>query len=71
MKRSIVLVLLALIALTAWCRVPPQERRGQIDHASLQGIRVYAYRDWQSVGFSPVSRVKTSWEVLPHAYGNQ
>jgi hypothetical protein len=50
MKRSILFVLLALIALIAWCQVPPQEKQGQIEHSDLDGIRIYAYRDWQSTG---------------------
>ena len=50
MKRSILFVLLALIALTAWCQVPPQEKQGQIEHSALDDIRIYAYRDWQSTG---------------------
>ena len=50
MKRSILYVLLALIALSAWCRVPPQEKQGQIAHSMLDDIRIYAYRDWQSTG---------------------
>jgi hypothetical protein len=50
MKRSILFVLLALVALTAWCRIPPQEKRGQTEHSALDDIRIYAYRDWQSTG---------------------
>jgi hypothetical protein len=50
MKRSILFVLLALIALTAWCQVSPQEKQGQIEHSALDDIRIYAYRDWQSTG---------------------
>jgi len=50
MKTSFVLALLALIALLAWCGVPREATRGAIDHASLNQIRIYAYRDWQSTG---------------------
>jgi len=50
MKRPIVWVLLTLVALSGWCSIPPQEKGGQLDHASLQTIRIYAYRDWQSTG---------------------
>lgn len=50
MKRSILFVLLAIVALTAWCAVSPQEKRGQIEHTALNDIQIYAYRDWQSTG---------------------
>jgi hypothetical protein len=50
MKGTIVLALLALVALLAWCSVPREATRGAIDHASLNQIRIYAYRDWQSTG---------------------
>ena len=48
MKRSLVLVLLALTALAGWCSISPEEKRGQVEHASLDSIRIFAYRDWQS-----------------------
>jgi hypothetical protein len=50
MKRSILWTLLALVALAAWCNVPPGERQGQVEHSALDDIRIYAYRDWQSTG---------------------
>jgi hypothetical protein len=50
MKRSILFVLLALIALSAWCQIPAQEKQGQVQHSMLNDIRIYAYRDWQSTG---------------------
>ena len=50
MKGSIVLALLALVALLAWCSVPREATRGVVDHESLNQVRVYAYRDWQSTG---------------------
>jgi hypothetical protein len=50
MKRSILWVLAALIALIGWCGVPREATRGTIDHGSLHEIRIYAYRDWQSTG---------------------
>ena len=50
MKRSIVFALLALIALTGWCSIPQEEKRGQVEHASLDSIQIFAYRDWQSTG---------------------
>jgi hypothetical protein len=48
MKRSILFVLLSLVALTAWCNVPQQEKQGRVEHSALNDIRIYAYRDWQS-----------------------
>jgi hypothetical protein len=48
MKTSFALALLALVALLVWCSVPREATRGAIDHASLNQIRIYAYRDWQS-----------------------
>ena len=50
MKRSILWVLTALIALIGWCGVPREATRGQIEHGALHDIRIYAYRDWQSTG---------------------
>ena len=50
MKRPMVFVLLTLIALTGWCSIPQQEKRGQVEHASLDRIQIFAYRDWQSTG---------------------
>jgi len=50
MKRSILWVLAALIALIGWCGVPREATRGQIEHGALNEIRIYAYRDWQSTG---------------------
>ena len=50
MRRSILWALLALVALAAWCRVPPQDKEGQSEHSALNDIRIYAYRDWQSTG---------------------
>jgi hypothetical protein len=50
MKGTIVLALLALVALLAWCSVPGEATRGVVEHASLNPTRIYAYRDWQSTG---------------------
>jgi hypothetical protein len=50
MKRSIVLVLLTLVALVGWCSIPTEEKRGQVEHSSLDNIQIFAYRDWQSSG---------------------
>jgi hypothetical protein len=50
MKTSFPLALLALVILLAWCSVPREATRGAIDHASLNPIRIHAYRDWQSTG---------------------
>ena len=50
MKGTVVLALLALIALLAWCSVPREATRGVIEHERLQGIRIHAYRAWQSTG---------------------
>jgi hypothetical protein len=48
MKRSILFALLAVVALLGWCSIPQEKKRGQVEHTSLESIRVYAYRDWQS-----------------------
>lgn len=74
MKRSILYVLLALVALTAWCRVPSQEREGQIEHSALNDIRIYAYRDWQSTGLRVQQgdmlnlEAEGSWLYTPDEY---
>jgi hypothetical protein len=52
MKKSIILVLLALIAAIGWCSMPQAEKSGQIYHDALNRIRIYAYRDWQSTSVS-------------------
>ena len=74
MKRSILFVLLALVALIAWCQVPPQERESQIEHSALDDIRIYAYRDWQSTGVRVhpgdvlTLKAEGSWLYTPDEY---
>ena len=74
MKRSILFVLLALIALTAWCQVPLPEKQGQIEHSALNDIRIYAYRDWQSTGLRIqqgdllILEAEGSWLYTPGEY---
>jgi hypothetical protein len=74
MKRSILFVLLATIALIAWCQVPPQEKQGQIEHSMLNDIRIYAYRDWQSTGLRLhegdllLLKAEGSWLYTPGEY---
>jgi hypothetical protein len=41
---------LALIALVGWCNIPQEEKRGQVEHVSLNSIQIFSYRDWQSTG---------------------
>jgi hypothetical protein len=74
MKRSILFVLLATVALIAWCQVPPQEKQGQIEHSALENIRIYAYRDWQSTGLRVhegdllTLKAEGSWLYTPDEY---
>jgi hypothetical protein len=74
MKRSILFVLLALMALIAWCQVPPQEKQGQIEHSMLNDIHIYAYRDWQSTGLRVhegdllTLKAEGSWLYTPDEY---
>jgi hypothetical protein len=74
MKRSTLLTLLALVALTAWCSVPPGEKRGQVEHSALTDIRIYAYRDWQSTGLRVqpgdvlILEARGSWLYTPDEY---
>jgi hypothetical protein len=74
MKRSILFVLLSLLALAAWCNVPQREKRGQIEHSALNDIRIYAYRDWQSTGVrvhegdTLILKAEGTWLYTPEEY---
>jgi hypothetical protein len=74
MRRSILFVLLALVALAAWCNVPHREKQGQVEHSALNDIRIYAYRDWQSTGLRVhqgdmlVLDAEGSWLYTPDEY---
>jgi hypothetical protein len=74
MKKSIVLVLLALLAAIGWCTVPRAEKDGLVQQDELFKIRIYAYRDWQSTGVRVhegdlVSiRAKGTWSYTPDEY---
>lgn len=74
MKRSLVFILLALTALVGWCNIPQEEKRGQVEHTSLNGIQIFAYRDWQStgllVGQDDLLSIKAqgSWLYTPGEY---
>jgi hypothetical protein len=74
MKRSILFVLLAFIALIGWCQVPRQEKQGQIEHSMLDDIQIYAYRDWQSTGLRVhegdllTLKAEGSWLYTPNEY---
>lgn len=50
MRRVILLILLPLLALCVFTGMVRSGARGTILQASLAEKRVYAYRDWQSVG---------------------
>ena len=74
MKRSILYVLLALVALSLWCKAPAVKQGGQIEHSALNDIRIYAYRDWQSTGLRVhqgdrlILEAKGSWLYTPQEY---
>jgi hypothetical protein len=74
MKKSIVLVLLALIAAIGWCSLPQAEKDGQIHHDALNKTRIYAYRDWQSTGVHVYEgdlvsvQAKGTWLYTPDEY---
>jgi hypothetical protein len=74
MKKSIVLVLLALIAAIGWCSVPRAEKDGVTHRDELSRIRIYAYRDWQGTGVRVhqgdlVSiQARGTWSYTPDEY---
>jgi hypothetical protein len=74
MKKSIVLVLLALLAAVGWCSVPPAEKDGLIHQDELNRIRIYAYRDWQSTGVHVHTgdlvsiQAQGTWSYTPDEY---
>ena len=74
MKKSIVLVVLALIAAVGWCSVPPAVKDGLIHQDELSRIRIYAYRDWQSTGVRVHTgdlvsiRARGTWSYTPDEY---
>jgi hypothetical protein len=74
MKKSIVLVMLALFAAIGWCSVPPDEKGGLVHQDELKRIRIYAYRDWQSTGVRVHTgdlvsiRAQGTWSYTPDEY---
>ena len=50
MRRLILLIILSLLALCVFTSLVRSGPRGTIHQADLAEKRVYAYRDWQSVG---------------------
>jgi hypothetical protein len=74
MKRSVLIVFLAVIALVGWCSLPRETKRGQVEHESLDSIRIFAYRDWQSTGLRVhqddvlTIEAEGSWLYTPEEY---
>ena len=74
MKRSLLLVLLAVVVAVALLVLAGRAVVRPIRHASLTQPRVYAYRDWQSVGVRVHAgdilhiRAKGTWMYTPDEY---
>ena len=74
MKRSLLLVLLAVVVAVVLLVLAARAVLRPVQHASLTQPRIYAYRDWQSVGLrvhagdSLNIRAKGTWLYTPGEY---
>jgi len=74
MKRSLLLVLLAVVVAVALTVLAARAVLRPVQHRSLTQPRIYAYRDWQSVGLRVHAgdildiRARGSWMYTPDEY---
>jgi hypothetical protein len=74
MRRLWIVMPLALVALTAVAVLAFRDGLGPFQHADISQPRIYAYRDWQSVGVQLVPgdvvhiRARGTWLYTPEEY---
>jgi hypothetical protein len=74
MRRLWILMPLALVALIAMAVLAFRDGLGPFQHTALSQPRIYAYRDWQSVGVQLVPgdvvhiRARGTWLYTPEEY---